>query len=243
METTQTAPARPAPARVGGHAAARVIAWVVLVGWVVVILASLWWGYPKTSTYADLKADVATGRVTAVQVDGGLRPHARGFSVVELRWREGVVGFSTTVVEATGKRVPRYVDKSEVTAVLDEPVEWQLREANPQVHFSAAESSSVTISVFGWSPPEWVSYVFAAVLLATWAMVIAGPEPRRATRWAWFWLVFLTSPVGCIAYLLLSGVLTARTLETSATRRESRLTGGWAFLLAIVAGAALSGLG
>lgn len=242
METAQTQPAAPAPDRTR-HGATRAIGFLVLGCWVVVIVASLWSGYPKSSTFADLKADVATGRVTDVQVAGGLRPGAHGLSVVELRWREGPVGYSTSVIEVTGKRVPRNVDDSDVTAVLDEPVVWLLREANPDVNVSGTDRSGFRLTLFGWTPAEWVAWAFLAALLTTLGSVVAGPEPIRATRWGWFWLVLLTTPVGSVAYLLLSGVLFANSSTTGAPTPHSRLTGGWAFLLAVVAGAGLGALG
>jgi hypothetical protein len=207
-----------------------------------VIVASIWSGYPKSSTFADLKADVAAGRVTEVQVAGGLRPRAHGFSVVELRWREGLVGYSTSVIEVTDRRVPRYVDDSEVTAVLHEPVEWLLREANPDVGVSETARSGLTLSLFGWTPAEWVAWAFLAALITTLGSVVVGPEPLRATRWAWFWLVLLTTPVGAVAYVLLSGVLRAKSSVSSPHSPTSRLTGGWAFLLAMAAGTGLGAL-
>jgi lipopolysaccharide export LptBFGC system permease protein LptF len=51
----------------------------------------------------------------------------------------------------------------------------------------------------------------------------------RLTRWAWGWFVLLAGPLGCAAYLLLGGPLgVARPRNPS-----RRVTGGWAFLLAM----------
>jgi hypothetical protein len=58
-------------------------------------------------------------------------------------------------------------------------------------------------------------------------LLVAGPEPRLATRWAWFWLTVNAWPVW-LAYALLE--------PTPAWSRRTvigpvrRLTGGWAFL-------------
>ena len=54
--------------------------------------------------------------------------------------------------------------------------------------------------------------------------------PWRATKWAWIWLILLSGPLGSVAYLLLGGPLglwRARDLSR-------RLTGGWAFRIAMV---------
>ena len=67
-----------------------------------------------------------------------------------------------------------------------------------------------------------------AVWLAVLLLIVGGPEPWRATRWAWGWVVLLAGPLGSVAYLLLGGPLAL--LRPHAGHR--RLTGGWAFLLA-----------
>jgi hypothetical protein len=67
------------------------------------------------------------------------------------------------------------------------------------------------------------------LFLAWLAFLVGGPQPWRATRWAWFWLGF--PPVGVLAHLLLSGP----TPGLPAPRRpDRRLTGGWAFLIYLV---------
>jgi hypothetical protein len=78
-----------------------------------------------------------------------------------------------------------------------------------------------------------------AVLVALTATIIAGPEPRLATRWAWFWLVAYVWPAA-VVYLLLE--------PTAAWRREParapgrRLTGGWGFLIGLLLGTPLTAL-
>ena len=55
-------------------------------------------------------------------------------------------------------------------------------------------------------------------------------------RWGWFWLVLLTVPLGPLAFLLAGGP-TSRTVVDQ--EQEGRLTGGWAFLLALLVGSVL----
>lgn len=63
-------------------------------------------------------------------------------------------------------------------------------------------------------------------------MAGAGPAPWRATSWAWIWLILGGGPLGSIAYLLLGGPLGLwRPRDVN-----RRLTGGWAFLIALVLG-------
>ena len=70
--------------------------------------------------------------------------------------------------------------------------------------------------------------------LATWFGTVllagAGPQPWRATQWAWIWLILFGGPLGSVAFLLLGGPLGLwRPRDLS-----RRLTGGWAFLIGLV---------
>lgn len=72
-----------------------------------------------------------------------------------------------------------------------------------------------------------------AVLVATLFLVVNAPRPRWATRWAWFWLVMSPAlPVTAPVFLILSGPLHPTGTPTASSGR--RLTGGWAFLIAVV---------
>ena len=85
--------------------------------------------------------------------------------------------------------------------------------------------------------PQWVNHVRLVLGLGALVLLVGGRHPWRATRWAWFWLVVLTGvpTYAIVAYLLLSG----RTPLVPAPRRGARrLTGGWAFLLGVLLGAA-----
>lgn len=72
--------------------------------------------------------------------------------------------------------------------------------------------------------------------LATLILLIVGPQPRWATKWAWFWLLGV-GPLTAV-FLLLEPVPVWQ--SEPARARPSRLTGGWAFLLAIFSGIIVS---
>lgn len=78
-----------------------------------------------------------------------------------------------------------------------------------------------------------------AVLVALTATIIASPEPRLATRWAWFWLVAYVWPAA-VVYLLLEP--TAAWRRASARAPGRRLTGGWGFLIGLLLGTPLTAL-
>ncbi len=85
---------------------------------------------------------------------------------------------------------------------------------------------------FGWAP----SLVVLGAFLGAFLLLVAGPEPRLATRWAWFWLCLAAWPVW-LAFLVLEPTgLWDRRVLIAPTRR---LTGGWAFLIGLFAGPAL----
>ncbi|WP_431836476.1 hypothetical protein [Cellulomonas sp. Y8] len=86
------------------------------------------------------------------------------------------------------------------------------------------------------SSPAWQLYLALAALVALPLTLVVGPEPRLATRWAWFWLAVHAWPVA-IAYLALEP--TPVWDRRGRTAPERRLTGGWAFLLGLLLGPAL----
>lgn len=93
------------------------------------------------------------------------------------------------------------------------------------LHDNAADSVS---PLLGWRGPNWLGAAAAILFLISFMLLVSGPQPWRATRWAWFWL--LLPPIGSIAFLLLSGPTPLLPRPKDPARR---LTGGWAFLLAI----------
>jgi hypothetical protein len=245
VEATRNPPAdvpRPAdtPAR-SRDTTLRVIGYLLLSCWVFLIAASLLTGY-RASSFDDLRDDIATGRISDVQVTGGLPAGGTGFSVVEVRWRDGLLGEYTNVVEArppnTASR--RAANDWDATAVLARPVDLVLADVNPDVEVTRqprADGLNATTTVLSFVTTSWVSWGLVVVLLCTLTLIPRMREPRLATRWGWFWLT-LFYPIGPIAYLALSGVLMPHAPDDAHRRR---LTGGWAFLLLVALGAALGG--
>lgn len=179
------------------------------------------------STLADLESDVAAGRVTAIelQVTHPSLPADHGYVIVT--WKDGVV--------------PRYLEVDQVTS-LDPPSGYdddQTRVRGPIAeHLDALAPGELNVTIgeapgawgtaMGWRMPFWIGI---GVLLWTFALLghlVGGPQPRHATKWAWFWL--FTSAVGPVAVVvyLVSG------LKREPAPHERRLTGGWAFLLSIL---------
>ena len=210
----------------------RTVGWVLLGCGSLLLLAALFLG-ARPSTLAHLEADVASGEVDAVQIAGGLSANGRGFSTVQVHWRRSLVGYSTEVIEARPRRAaPPLASREGVTAVVTEDLGTRLTALQPKLRVGRAEFGHLSSSLLGWRMPGWLAAVSLVFLLATLLLLVHGPQPRRATRWAWFWLMVLT-PVGAMAYLLLAG---PTGLVRGPRDASKRLTGGWALLLAVFLG-------
>lgn len=102
----------------------------------------------------------------------------------------------------------------------------ELHRLYPELRVTRTEYRESFASVHGYLLPDWLAVLFGAGFFTTLLLVTAGPQPWRATRWAWFWL--LTVPFGALAFAVFSGPTPGVRPPREGIRR---LTGGWAFLL------------
>jgi hypothetical protein len=210
----------------------RVLAHVLLVGWIAITVMTVLAGH-RPSTFGELKADVAAGRVEEVQVSGSLGPRGRGFEVVQVRWRDGLFAYETEVVEARPLRQAprgRQADGAEVVGSVSD----ELRAVAPDLRIATSGRGN-GLTWYGFAPPDWAWWALVAAFAGTTGLLAWRPEPRSVTRWGWMWWVVLAPPVGPIAYLLLSGVASGRVWDGS----DRRTGGGVSFLLALLVGASL----
>jgi hypothetical protein len=159
-----------------------------------------------------------------VRLTEGLPPGAAGYRTQYIVWRDRLLLRRVTVVVASPDERPP-TDLGERTT---DDVAAQLRQRDPDVRVVRATLPPPRMSVFGWDLPGWLGTAAVVHTLLSLSVLVAGPEPWRATRWAWFWL--LSPPVGSIVLLLLSGPTPGLPRPRWTNRR---LTGGWAFLLAL----------
>ncbi|KRE95493.1 hypothetical protein ASG76_07550 [Nocardioides sp. Soil774] len=177
----------------------------------------------RPATYADLLADVATSEVDEVQFVG-----SDGLGTVELRWTvlAGVLDQYAVVQVGDDRSYNAWGDTTFVTS--DDPRET-LRSINRSVRITVGPSGGTPSETFmEWRVPGPVALLAMATWLGVLLLIIGGPEPWRATRWAWGWALLLAGPLGGVAYLLLGGPLGVVRPHPG----HRRLTGGWAFLLA-----------
>ncbi|HEX6249270.1 MAG TPA: hypothetical protein VFZ64_15470 [Nocardioidaceae bacterium] len=190
----------------------------------------------RPSTFSQLEAEVAAGEVDTVYVTGGLPRGATGYSVVEVQWRRGWFRYRAEVVEARPLRRGRQARSGSDVPVLRD-AEVRLREFRPDLAVVPVPRVGSSATILGWQLPGWMGWAVFVLGLATLTLLVGGPRPWRATRWAWFWLCFLVLPVGVAAFLLLGG---PSRIVPPPRAGAGRLKAGWAFLLAIFLSAALT---
>jgi hypothetical protein len=204
------------------------------VGWLLVIAASMLVG-ERTASWGDVQALAATGQIETVRVSGELPPRATGYGVVEIHWRHGLLRYTAEVVQVRGPGGGTGAGAaSDGTPVLHASPGNRLVALQPGLKVTRDQARPSGGSLFGWQVPVGVAAAALLLSLCGLGLLVAGPEPWRATRWAWFWL--LASPVVSVLLLLLSGPTAGVPGPRDARRR---LTGGWAFLLSLPLTAAL----
>lgn len=206
----------------------RVVAWVLLAATVVLTGAWVVLGQQESS-YRDLRAAVADGDVNEVTVYGVTAPY-RGRVDVEVQWRTGPFGIFRHLAEVTEQHPQRTTVRHGRVVVEDVGEDLLARDPDLAVERRNETAPWLNTSAYGRPVPAWVAIGGLVVGFAVLLLLVGGPQPFRATRWAWFWLIGAVPPLGIMAFLLVGGA----TRVLPPRRPDDRLTGGWAFLLALV---------
>lgn len=223
----------------------RVLAWALLLGWVVtsvVVVLSV----DRTRSFGDLESAIISGRVDEVLVAGELRPGSTGSATVELRWSVHGLHYVSEARQLQGsEKQLRRLDRRGGSPQTDSngttlrtirgDVTTYVERLNPDVRVEPSDrtlhASGLSYESFGWVVRGWLLWPLIALMVVTLRLLAISPVPWRATRWAWFWLVFGLAPLGALAFLVFGG-------PTGAARRPVArgrgLTGGWAFLFVLL---------
>jgi len=211
----------------------RFVGWGLFLCWVALGASALFLGEGR-STFQQLKQDVASGRVTEVQVTDGMSAHGKGYAVVDVHWRRGMFGYTTQVIEANPiGRGSHQGSRPEVTARIRPTTDARLQEINPGLTVTKVSHSTLDGELFDRSVPGWLVLPVFCLWLLTITYLISAPRPWRATKWAWFWLLGIVPPLGPLLFLTLGGPTGVLGPPALGARR---LTGGWAFLISLVLG-------
>lgn len=167
---------------------------------------------PVERPLQDLLDGLRSGDVETVTI-ARPEPGVEAFGTWEVRWTgDGLPGRASYEISDDGGSAP--VDEGRLILDAAErspaPVDVTVR-----LHFIESGTTWNVASLFS----------FGAFLL-----LIAGPQPRLATKWAWFWLAG-GAPLLWLAFVVLEPVPLWR--RAPAAARPRRLTGGWAFLLSV----------
>jgi len=185
----------------------------------------------RGASLQELQWAIGAGSVDKVRVIGALPPEATGSSQVSIEWQDGWNRHVTTVLQVS---TPDEQSSSTMTwdiEPLHGDVERQLR-AWDRDGALVVEDGGIRprweATVGGWHMPVRLGPVAPLLWVSAVLLLVGGPEPWRATRWAWFWV--FSSPLAVVSiplFAILSG-------PTRGVRRpsrpERRWTGGWTFI-------------
>lgn len=206
-----------------------VFRWVLLIGWISVVVA-IPLASTRTSSWGELVDRVESGKVTEVHLSSDL-PVGRDDEVtVHVQWEDGYWRHVTEVTQIGADRRTGFVDNDRSTATLTSTPASELRLLQPDLVVSELDVPDHELARFAGFEFTWALTIAAAVLtIAGFILLVFGPVPWRATKWAWFWLMGL--PPFLALFVLLSGPVPGLPPPRRPLRR---LTGGWAFLIAVV---------
>lgn len=228
---------RPAPSarREPRWALTRWVGWLLLACFAALVVTVVVVG-ERPGSYDDLRFAVERGDVDTVSVTGGLEAPYRGAVSVQVHWRDGLFRRVADVVEVhPAPRVP--ITSSGTPRVAS--VEDDLASIDRRVEVTRDRDRDGGAEVRGWQIPRWAGWLSVVVSIGTFALIVAGPPPWRANRWAWFWGLAFAAPVAIPAYLLLGGPTWLRPPPVDAPR----VTGGWGFMAALLASLVIGALG
>lgn len=200
----------------------------------------------RSASYFDLTKAISDGRVRDVIIAHELGPGWSGSSNVLIQWSDGNRQRYTEVrQERHEPGAPGQMWTSEIPGLvtIQGSVSDDLRQytAEPLIITPAPDQASAWSDFLGWRAPVWVGFASLFLVLGALAVLVAGPQPRWATRWAWFWgMVSPLAPIVIPAFLLI-GVPKTGEIERLYTK-AGRLTGGWAFILFCIVLAPLGAL-
>ncbi|GLY28177.1 hypothetical protein [Kineosporia sp. NBRC 101731] len=202
------------------------VRWALLVTWFVMVLLIVLSG-EREGRFSNLEKDLASGRVTEVTVRGYRLPDSPQIEQT-VRWRDGLFLRTDTVLAYSGEDRPAF----QGPVLQSQDVVTYLRQTYPGATVKSEGERQATSDIFGFDSMNPVlGIMYVVVHFGTLVRIIAGPEPWRATRWAWFWVWCLLAPVAPPLFLALSG---PTPLVPAPKDLNRRLTGGVALLVAVV---------
>lgn len=189
----------------------------------------------KRTSFNDFYSAAQTGVIDKATIVGDMHKGSNGASVAEVHYRDGWVNKYAEVIVASSSDEAHTVglgseDLDRTTPIIGTTLTNKLRQDAPHLHITTAFDRGGHTTIGSWQGPTWIAYLWLPAGLGWLGLLVNGPEPHRATRWAWFWTTCGSfGAVGMLLYLLVG--VPWRNIPTPAPKR---LTGGWAFVLFVM---------
>ena len=235
---TSTEERLPAPLPMTVPAWRRTAAVVLLVGWALFVGLHIW-TLPRESSEAQLRADIAAGRVV-----GYLQVY--GLGEMEDVWGLRRVGFNTSdqgsgLAWDLGDGRTRYATITGSPVMVGSPPPPTINDDGTASSPVVLQPTSDLISDMrahgaraGLRSWELVPVLGVVVGVLGLVGLLFGPRPERGTKWFWFWVLGISGGLGLVAWLLAEHVWPPR------VPRAVRRRGILGFVIALASSLALS---
>ncbi len=205
------------------------VRWMMLALWLFVMAVAVSIGSYSTQL-RDLESELDRGGVTSVTVTPGMPAEAEGATTQSVYWRSGWLNHRADVVMVTpGDDSWAWTSEDNMAVRTGYDIANQLAEKDPALLITRVPERMSGAEVYGFEVPSWLLGFTLAGAFGTFVVLVSGPQPWRATRWAWFWL--MTTVIGAPLFLVLAGPTPPL---RSPREQHRRLTGGRAFIIALV---------
>lgn len=208
--------------------------WLVLGLYAVTLVLTVVTGF-RVESYSELRSGLQDGAITEVRVEGAFDATefdangVQGVTTVRLEWQDGWHRSATEVMQASSMEELRSqgFDPLAGSSIIGDVGE-ALRHVSPTVEVVSADGSTgIFATAAGWEVHGIPAYLVGLLLISFLILVLSGPEPRLATRWAWVWLALSPAGVVAVPVFLLVGA-------RGRIPGHRRLNGVVAFLLSVL---------
>ncbi|MCL3860974.1 hypothetical protein [Actinotalea sp. K2] len=170
---------------------------------------------PAERSVEHLLEALYTGQVTSVTIE---RPH------------EDAQAHGSFRVEWSGTGRPGYASY-EYRSAQDGSAPPVLDEGRAVLETAARTGTPVLVTHSYLGPQGTTWHLMSIGGIGAFLLLVLGPQPRLATKWAWFWLCMYVPPLWLVFVVLEP---TPWWVKGQLPPAQRRLTGGWAFLLGLL---------